>query len=75
MPRTIISLTQEDKEWLAQRARAEHVPVTELVRRAIGLYRQRSPAMGARHSGPCYGKIACAFFIRSRHSKREEEQQ
>ncbi len=47
MPRTIISLTQEDKEWLAQRARAEQVPVTELVRRAIYLYRQRSPEMGA----------------------------
>ena len=47
MPRTIISLTQEDKEWLAQRARAEHVPVTELVRRAIRLYRQRSPEVGA----------------------------
>lgn len=47
MPRTIISLTQEDKEWLAQRARAEQVPVTELVRRAIQLYRQRSPEMGA----------------------------
>jgi hypothetical protein len=42
MPRTIISLTQEDKEWLAQRARAEHVPVTKLVRRAIRVYRQGS---------------------------------
>ena len=42
MPRTIINLTQEDKEWLAERARAERVPVTELVRRAIRLYRQRS---------------------------------
>jgi hypothetical protein len=47
MPRTIISLTQEDKEWLAQRARAEYVPVTELVRRAIRLYRRRSPEVGA----------------------------
>ena len=53
MPRTIISLTQEDKEWLAQRARAEHVPVTELVRRAIRLYRQRSPEVG----GPSFEEL------------------
>lgn len=39
MPRTVISLEPEDKEWLDRKAEAEHVPMTEIVRRAIRRYR------------------------------------
>ncbi len=35
MSRTIISLDDEDKAWLAEHARHENVPMTEIVRRAI----------------------------------------
>ena len=42
MPRTVISLEQEDKDWLDRRARAEKVPMTEIVRRAIRRYRQEA---------------------------------
>ena len=41
MPRTIISLSDEDKVWLDRRSRAERVPMTELVRRAVREYRER----------------------------------
>ncbi len=41
MPRTIISLSAEDKAWLDLRAKEERVPMTELVRRAVREYRQR----------------------------------
>lgn len=40
MPRTVISLDKDDKSWLDQQAKHEHVPMTEIVRRAIRLYRQ-----------------------------------
>jgi hypothetical protein len=43
MVRTVISLDEEDKDWLDQRADAEGVPMTELVRRAVRLLRQREP--------------------------------
>ena len=46
MPRTIISLSDEDKEWLDRRAQAERVPMTELVRRAVREYRGRYHAGG-----------------------------
>ena len=39
MVRTVISLTDEDKEWLDQRAQQIGVPMTELVRRAVTLLR------------------------------------
>ena len=41
MPRTIVSLSDEDKAWLDRQARAERVPMTELVRRAVREYRHR----------------------------------
>ena len=46
MPRTIISLSDEDKVWLDRRAQAERVPMTELVRRAVREYRERCHASG-----------------------------
>ena len=47
MPRTIISLSDEDKVWLDRQARAERVPMTELVRRAVREYRGRRDAGGS----------------------------
>ena len=41
MPRTIVSLSDDDKAWLDRQARAERVPMTELVRRAVHEYRER----------------------------------
>ena len=35
MQRTIISLEPEYREWLAEQAQREHVPQTEVVRRAF----------------------------------------
>lgn len=40
MLRTVISLSSEDKQWLDNMAKKEHVPMTELVRRAIAKYRK-----------------------------------
>jgi ATP-dependent exoDNAse (exonuclease V) beta subunit len=42
MQRTTISLRPEELDWLAQRARADHLPQAEIVRRALQLYRQRT---------------------------------
>ncbi len=42
MPRTVISLPKEEKEWLDRQAKAERVPMTEIVRRAIRRYRQET---------------------------------
>ena len=47
MPRTIISLSDEDKAWLDLRSRAERVPMTEIVRRAVREYRERYDADGS----------------------------
>ncbi len=47
MPRTIISLSDEDKVWLDRRSRAERVPMTEIVRRAVREYRERYDAGGS----------------------------
>lgn len=44
MQRTIISLEPEYREWLADQAQREHVPQTEVVRRALRLYRERVAA-------------------------------
>lgn len=41
MPRTVISLPDDDKEWLDRRSAAERVSMTELVRRAVREYRLR----------------------------------
>ena len=42
MQRTIISLEPEERAWLAHRAQVEHVPQTEVVCRALRLYRQKA---------------------------------
>lgn len=47
MQRTIISLEPEDRDWLARRAQVEHVPQTEVVRRALRLYRQNAETRGS----------------------------
>ncbi|MDD5059334.1 MAG: hypothetical protein PHQ60_15865 [Sideroxydans sp.] len=47
MQRTIISLEPEVRNWLAHRAQLEHVPQTEVVRRALQLYREKSEKQGA----------------------------
>jgi len=41
LKRTVISLDEDDKEWLDRRADEEGVPMTELVRRAVRLLRAR----------------------------------
>ncbi len=46
MQRTTISLKPEELDWLAHRAEIEHVPQTEVVRRALHLYRQKAEARG-----------------------------
>jgi hypothetical protein len=40
MPRTVISLSLEDKRWLDSVAKSERIPMTEIVRRAITKYRK-----------------------------------
>ena len=52
MPRTIISLSDEDKSWLDRRSRAERVPMTELVRQAVREYRERYDAGGPGRAQP-----------------------
>jgi hypothetical protein len=42
MGRTIISLSDADKEWLTRAAETERIPMTEIVRRALALYRRQS---------------------------------
>ncbi len=44
MPRTIISLSDEDKRWLDEHAAREGVAMTEVVRRALRDYRLRHAA-------------------------------
>jgi hypothetical protein len=42
MVRTLISLDEDDKKWLDERAAAEGVAMTELIRRAVRLLRQQA---------------------------------
>ena len=42
MVRTVVSLEENDKRWLDERAAAEGVPMTEMIRRAVRLLRQQS---------------------------------
>ena len=42
MVRTVISLSEDDKAWLGDRAKAEGVTMTQLVRRAVRLLRERT---------------------------------
>lgn len=44
MIRTVISLDPRDKAWLDQRAKAERVTMTELVRRAVRRMREHEEA-------------------------------
>lgn len=37
--RTVISLNKDDKKWLDKKASKDHIPMTEMVRRAIAHYR------------------------------------
>lgn len=46
MVRTVISLEESDKEWLDREAERLGVPMTELVRHAVGRLR-RSSELGA----------------------------
>jgi len=39
VPRTIISLSDAEKTWLTRQAEAEQVSMTEIVRRALVVYR------------------------------------
>ena len=41
MTKTVIALEPEVKQWLDQKARREGVPMTELVRRAVGLLKEQ----------------------------------
>ncbi len=42
MVRTVVSLEEKDKRWLDERAEAEGVPMTEMIRRAVRLLREQS---------------------------------
>jgi hypothetical protein len=42
MVRTVVSLEESDKRWLDERAAAEGVPMTEMIRRAVRLLRRQS---------------------------------
>lgn len=46
MPRTVINLDVDNKNWLDQEARKRHVPMTELVRQAVHAYRLREESQG-----------------------------
>jgi len=48
VPRTVISLERGDKEWLDREAKAERVPMTEIVRRAVRRYRQERERAGGK---------------------------
>ena len=41
MTKTVIALEPEVKKWLDQKALREGVPMTELVRRAVGLLKEQ----------------------------------
>lgn len=43
MKRTLISLAERDKQWLDEAAAREGIAATELVRRAVKLFRERDP--------------------------------
>jgi hypothetical protein len=51
MPKTLINLDPDEKNWLDREARRRRVPMTELVRQAVRAYRlreqsRRKPALG-----------------------------
>lgn len=44
MIRTVFRLEPEEKDWLQRSARSEHLPMAEVLRRAVRLYRVRREA-------------------------------
>ena len=44
MIRTVFRLEPEEKDWLRRCARTEHLPMAEVLRRAVRLYRARREA-------------------------------
>ncbi len=40
MIRTVISISEDDKEWLEKRAAEDGIPMTEVVRRALHLMQE-----------------------------------
>jgi hypothetical protein len=50
MIRTLISLSEEDKQWLDRRAKEEGKTMTELVRIAVRQYRKQCEQQGAEPS-------------------------
>lgn len=50
MVRTVVSLEEDDKDWLDRKAAEEGIPMTELIRRAVRLLRSenRHPQMRSR---------------------------
>jgi hypothetical protein len=51
MVRTVISLDEADKQWLDERAAAEGVPMTEIIRRAVRRLREDRGADAASATG------------------------
>lgn len=47
MPKTHINLAADDKAWLDREAHRQHLPMTELVRRAVRSYRLREQSRSA----------------------------
>lgn len=45
MPRTLINLEADDKVWLDEEARRRQLPMTELVRQAVRLFRLREQSL------------------------------
>ena len=66
MQRTIISLEPEYREWLADQAQREHVPQTEVVRRALRLYREKSESQ-APQSFEELARLTCGLQIGRAH--------
>lgn len=46
MVRTVVALAEEDKAWLDRQARSQRLPMTELIRRAVVLLRERGRPEG-----------------------------
>ncbi|WP_459873411.1 hypothetical protein [Endothiovibrio diazotrophicus] len=72
MTRTIVNIADDDKAWLERRAAEEHVPMTEVVRRAVRYYRQSRERIGDfdalldETSGSWAGEDGLAYQVKSR---------
>jgi hypothetical protein len=47
MVRTIVSLKEQDKRWLDKKAKSQNVPMTELIREAVSLLREKDSKRAA----------------------------